>query len=120
MSSTVSWDDVRGSGTAAQRRRRSRADNEEKGALTEEKKIRVTSGNRRVASQKRLQAALQRINRRHCSTVLNFLTPELYIDRGRLFIMEAGRIFFCMSRACTICTCNVQRQKSQQKSLNIS
>ena len=46
-----------------------------------------------MASQKRLQAALQRINSRHCSTVLNFLTPELYIDRGRLFIMEAGHIF---------------------------
>ena len=86
MSSTVSWDDVRGGDAAAQRQWRSRADNE--------KKIRVTGGNRRVASQKRLQAALQRINSRHCSTVLNFLTPELYIDRGRLFIMEAGHIFF--------------------------
>ena len=91
MSSTVSWDDVRGGGTAAQRQLQSRADNEEKGALTEENKIRVTSGNRRVASQKRLQAALQRINRCHCSTVLNFLTPELYLDRGRPLHVQVVR-----------------------------
>ena len=38
MSSTVSWDDVRGGGAAAQRRRRSRAVKKKKGVRTEKKK----------------------------------------------------------------------------------
>ena len=94
MSSTVlAWDDVCGGGAAAQRRRRSRADKDNKGAQSK-KKSESLVGIVAWHFKKRLQAALQRINSRHCCTVLIFLTPQLYIHRGRLFMMEAGHDLF--------------------------